>query len=133
MANVRVAIVAEPLDITAEIERVTGGRGDIGAVVTFTGLCRDEDGRLEALELAAQRKDGTADLLGSGLPGISGRLPDLVRVEAGWEAATSAALSALAESVVVADQAAALAAVELLRSHDLGRAGVLVVDFRSSR
>ena len=51
MAHVRVAIVSEPLDITAEIERVTTGRGDIGAVVTFTGLCRDEDGRLEALEL----------------------------------------------------------------------------------
>lgn len=50
-ANVRVAIVAEPLDITAEIERVSAGRGDIGAIVTFTGLCRDEDGRLEALEL----------------------------------------------------------------------------------
>lgn len=51
MANVRVAILPEPLDITAEIERTTSRRGDIGAVVTFTGLCRDEDGRLEALEL----------------------------------------------------------------------------------
>ncbi|ODT21459.1 MAG: molybdopterin synthase catalytic subunit [Kaistia sp. SCN 65-12] len=51
MPQIRVAIVSEPLDITAEIERVTSGRGDIGAVVTFTGLCRDEDGRLEALEL----------------------------------------------------------------------------------
>lgn len=51
MALVRVAIVSEPLDMTAEVERVTAGRGDIGAVVTFTGLCRDEDGRLEALEL----------------------------------------------------------------------------------
>jgi molybdopterin synthase catalytic subunit len=27
------------------------GRTDIGAVVTFTGLCRDEGGRLAALEL----------------------------------------------------------------------------------
>jgi molybdopterin synthase catalytic subunit len=51
MSRIRVAIVSEPLDITAEIEPVTQGRGDIGAVVTFTGLCRDEDGRLEALEL----------------------------------------------------------------------------------
>lgn len=51
MPQIRVAIVSEPLDITAEIEHVTAGRGDIGAVVTFTGLCRDEDGRLEALEL----------------------------------------------------------------------------------
>jgi molybdopterin synthase catalytic subunit len=59
MPNVRVAIVSEPLDITAEIERVTVGRGDIGAVVTFTGLCRDEDGRLEALEL--EHYPGMAD------------------------------------------------------------------------
>jgi molybdopterin synthase catalytic subunit len=27
------------------------GRRDIGALVTFVGLCRDEDGALEALEL----------------------------------------------------------------------------------
>ncbi len=27
------------------------GRTDIGAIVTFTGLCRDESGRLSALEL----------------------------------------------------------------------------------
>ncbi len=30
---------------------MTAGRRDVGAVVTFTGLCRDEGGRLEALEL----------------------------------------------------------------------------------
>ena len=27
------------------------GRSDVGALVTFTGLCRDEDGRLAALQL----------------------------------------------------------------------------------
>ncbi|TJX36225.1 MAG: molybdenum cofactor biosynthesis protein MoaE, partial [Mesorhizobium sp.] len=30
---------------------LTKGRADIGAVVTFSGLCRDEQGRLAALEL----------------------------------------------------------------------------------
>ncbi|MBV9704439.1 MAG: molybdenum cofactor biosynthesis protein MoaE [Methylobacteriaceae bacterium] len=35
----------------AEVGALTRGRADIGAVVTFTGLCRDEDGRLAALEL----------------------------------------------------------------------------------
>ncbi|MGH1589474.1 molybdenum cofactor biosynthesis protein MoaE [Methylobacterium phyllosphaerae] len=47
-----IAIQADPFDTAAEIARVSaelGGRA--GAVVTFTGLCRDEDGRLAALEL----------------------------------------------------------------------------------
>jgi len=30
---------------------LSAGRKDVGAVVTFTGRCRDEDGRLAALEL----------------------------------------------------------------------------------
>jgi molybdopterin synthase catalytic subunit len=34
-----------------EIAELTMGRSDIGAVVSFTGLCRDEEGRLAALEL----------------------------------------------------------------------------------
>ena len=47
-----IGIQAEPFDTAAEIARISeelGGRA--GAVVTFTGLCRDEDGRLGALEL----------------------------------------------------------------------------------
>jgi molybdopterin synthase catalytic subunit len=36
----------EPFDVAAETERLTVGRADIGAVVTFTGLCRaDENGK----------------------------------------------------------------------------------------
>lgn len=38
-------------DIAAEIACITQARTDIGAVVTFSGLCRDENGRLAALEL----------------------------------------------------------------------------------
>ncbi|MDZ5696308.1 molybdenum cofactor biosynthesis protein MoaE [Chelativorans sp. M5D2P16] len=38
-------------DVAAEIERLTAGRHDVGAVVTFSGRCRDEGGRLAALEL----------------------------------------------------------------------------------
>lgn len=49
MADVR--IQAEDFDAAEESARLTRGRADIGAVVTFTGLCRDEDGRLAALEL----------------------------------------------------------------------------------
>lgn len=46
-----VRIQAEDFDTAAEIVRVTRRRADIGAVVTFTGLCRDEAGTLSALEL----------------------------------------------------------------------------------
>src|SRR3954471_54650 len=46
-----ICIQHEDFDAAAEVAALTVGRGDIGAVVTFTGLCRDEDGRLTALEL----------------------------------------------------------------------------------
>ena len=46
-----IRVEAEDFDIAAEIARLTAGRRDVGAVVTFTGLCRDEGGRLRALEL----------------------------------------------------------------------------------
>lgn len=46
-----VSVQAEDFDVAAEIERMTAGRSDIGAVVTFSGLCRDEGGALEALEI----------------------------------------------------------------------------------
>ena len=36
----------EPFDVAAEVERMTHHQTDIGAVVTFTGLCRaDENGK----------------------------------------------------------------------------------------
>lgn len=47
----RVSVQAEDFDAGAEVAKVSAGRADVGAVVTFTGLCRDEDGRLAALEL----------------------------------------------------------------------------------
>lgn len=49
MATIR--IQAEAFDTAAETAALAQGRGDIGAVVAFTGLCRDEDGRLSTLEL----------------------------------------------------------------------------------
>ncbi|MGC1777580.1 MAG: molybdenum cofactor biosynthesis protein MoaE [Xanthobacteraceae bacterium] len=40
-----IRLQSEPFDAAAEAERMTRGRTDIGAVVTFTGLCRaDENG-----------------------------------------------------------------------------------------
>lgn len=46
-----VRIQREPFDVARETALLTGSRSDIGAVVSFTGLCRDEGGRLRALEL----------------------------------------------------------------------------------
>jgi len=49
MATVRVQ--REDFDPGAEAEALARGRTDVGAVVSFVGHCRDEDGWLAALEL----------------------------------------------------------------------------------
>ena len=41
----------EDFDAGAEAARLAQGRRDVGAVVSFVGYCRDEGGRLAALEL----------------------------------------------------------------------------------
>jgi len=46
-----IRIQREDFDLATEIATLSAGRRDIGAVVSFTGLCRDEGGRLTALEL----------------------------------------------------------------------------------
>ncbi|MGY5802625.1 molybdenum cofactor biosynthesis protein MoaE [Rhizobium sp. LEGMi12c] len=46
-----VRVQREDFELQTEINRLTAGRHDIGAVVTFSGLCRDEGGILGALEL----------------------------------------------------------------------------------
>lgn len=37
--------------MAVEVRKLSDGRTDIGAIVSFTGLCRDEGGTLAALEL----------------------------------------------------------------------------------
>ena len=46
-----IRIEAADFDIAGEIEALGAGGSDIGAIVSFSGLCRDEGGRLAALEL----------------------------------------------------------------------------------
>lgn len=46
-----VRVQKEIFDAAAEAAALTAGRKDIGALVTFTGLCRDEGGTLTALEI----------------------------------------------------------------------------------
>ncbi len=49
--RIGVRIQREDFDASAEAAKLTRGRNDVGAVVTFTGLCRDEGGKLATLEL----------------------------------------------------------------------------------
>ncbi len=49
--RIKVRIQHEDFDAAAEVAALTKGRLDVGAVVTFTGLCRDEGAKLTALEL----------------------------------------------------------------------------------
>jgi len=50
-ARIIVRVQKEVFDAAAEAAALTQGRRDIGALVTFTGLCRDEGGALAALEI----------------------------------------------------------------------------------
>lgn len=46
-----VRVQPQDIDIVAESAILTAGRTDIGALVTFTGLCRDEGAQLAALDI----------------------------------------------------------------------------------
>ncbi len=50
-APVVVRVQQDDFDLVAETARLTRNGAYAGAVVTFTGLCRDEGGKLSALEL----------------------------------------------------------------------------------
>jgi molybdopterin synthase catalytic subunit len=47
----RVAVQAAPFDLGAEVAAFTSGVRGAGAVVSFTGLVRDEGGTLSAMEI----------------------------------------------------------------------------------
>ena len=47
----KIKVQAEPFDTGAEIDALHAGNPAIGAVTSFTGYCRDENGTLSALEL----------------------------------------------------------------------------------
>jgi len=50
-ARLVVRVQAGDFDAAAETAELVAGLADVGAVVTFTGVCRADDGRLDALEL----------------------------------------------------------------------------------
>jgi molybdopterin synthase catalytic subunit len=42
--SITVRIQREPFDAAAEARKLSGGRTDVGALVTFTGICRGNEG-----------------------------------------------------------------------------------------
>ncbi|CAL9356459.1 Chromosome partition protein Smc [Actinosynnema sp. ALI-1.44] len=82
--------------------------------------------RVDALSLGLTRKDGAGALLASRLPGLLGSVAALLTVEPGHEVALAAALGPVADAVAVESGPDALSALELLKTQDAGRAGVLI-------
>jgi molybdopterin synthase catalytic subunit len=46
-----IRVQAQDFDAAEEARALSQGRADVGALVTFVGLCRDEGGQLTALEI----------------------------------------------------------------------------------
>ncbi len=84
--------------------------------------------REEALSMGLRRKDGAGALLAAGdrLPGVLGSVAALLAVEPGCEVALAAALGPYADAVAVRTVDQAVAAVQLLKADDAGRATLLV-------
>ncbi|MDF2372269.1 MAG: molybdenum cofactor biosynthesis protein MoaE [Rhizobiaceae bacterium] len=57
---IKTRVQADDFDLQTEIDALASANCDIGAVVTFTGLCRDDNGTLAALEL--EHYPGMAEL-----------------------------------------------------------------------
>lgn len=74
-----IRVQREDFDLSAETDRIAAGRRDIGAIVSFAGLCRDEGGTLSALELehypgmaeAEMRRIGAEAIARFGLMGLT--------------------------------------------------------------
>jgi molybdopterin synthase catalytic subunit len=56
-----VRIQREPFDVAAEARKLTHGRGDAGAVVTFTGICRGAEGSEPIAALTLEHYPGMAE------------------------------------------------------------------------
>lgn len=82
--------------------------------------------RRDALAVGLLRKDASAHLLTAAPPGVVAAMAALIQVAHGHETAIAAALDAAAEGVAVSDMAAALDALELIKTDDGGRVTLVV-------
>jgi chromosome segregation protein len=87
------------------------------------------ESKLDVMRVTSSNRDGGAALV-SNSRGISilGSIASLIRIDAGWEAATASALGSLADAIVVRDLNSAVTALTTLRSENLGQADVLILD-----
>ena len=95
------------------------------------GLDRERaahEARVEALSMALQRQDGSANLLAAAgeISGLLGSVAALIRVRPGYETAIATALGEAADAVAIADLDGALDAIEFLKGRDGGRASILL-------
>ena len=51
----------EPIDLAAEVAKMVGARKDIGAVVTFTGICRADENGAPIAALTLEHYPGMAE------------------------------------------------------------------------
>jgi molybdopterin synthase catalytic subunit len=51
----------EPIDIAAEVAKLVGGRNDVGAVVTFIGICRADENGAAITALTLEHYPGMAE------------------------------------------------------------------------
>jgi molybdopterin synthase catalytic subunit len=56
-----VRIQREPFDVAAETAKLTRGRADVGAVVTFTGICRGDENGQPIAALTLEHYPGMAE------------------------------------------------------------------------
>jgi chromosome segregation protein len=84
--------------------------------------------RRDALEMGLSRRDGASALLAASdsVSGLLGSVAALLSVRPGFESAVAGALGSAADAVAVRDADAAVAALGLLKTDDLGRAGLLL-------
>lgn len=60
-ATSTIRIQSEPFDAAAEARQLTGGRTDVGALVTFTGICRGNEGSEPIAALTLEHYPGMAE------------------------------------------------------------------------
>ncbi|MEE4022693.1 chromosome segregation protein SMC [Gordonia sp. PKS22-38] len=82
--------------------------------------------RIEALELGLERNDGGAWLMENAPDGLLSPMSELLTVDAGYETAIAGALGTIVDGIATVDAAAAVRALDALKSGDGGRAALIL-------
>lgn len=114
----------------AAMEALDGATAAIGALEERDRSARQDhstaSARLEALALSLERHDATAALLAAGVAGLTGTLPERVRIEEGWEDAVAAHLGPLADAAIAASVGDAVDAIREARDGGLGTVRLVI-------